>query len=503
MTAAVLCGCSKDYLQTKPTASISANTIMETTENAAMAVNGLNKLMNRQLIGSQGYNGEGTIRLYFGDYPGESMYVANLTGWANTINGEYHANATDTRTYYAWYYYYMIIGNANAVLEKIDDAEGSQADKDYIKAQALSYRAYAYMNLIQLYSVRWMDSNNGAAKGVVLRLDTSTDPMPLSTQGEVYDQIYKDLDDAIALFKSSGKDRKEAYEMGIDVTYAIYARTAITKQDYTKALEMAKLARKNYPLMSNADYLKGFCVENDEWIWYLYNCETETLYYYSYFAYIGFNAAAAQVRSYPKCINREIFEKIPATDLRKKLWLDPGTYKYTTSSGKASTDLQTYAHKYASETFGKDFASNGTAFAYMQFKISTDGQPGIGQLNLFRASEMVLIEAEANYFLNKTAEAQNNLIELVKTSGRDPQYTCTQTGADLLKEIKFQRSVELWGEGFNWFDLKRWGDGLTRHAYADGGNFIASMAVSYGPHDKNEWTWVIPKKETDYNPLIK
>ena len=502
LSALFLCACSEDYLVTAPTGSTAASAIFESTDNAAMAINGLNKLMNRQLIGSQGYNGEGTIRLYFGDYPGETMYVANLTGWVNTINGEYHASATDTRTYYAWYYYYMLIGNANSVITQIDDAEGPDSEKAFIKAQALTYRAYAYMNLIQLYSVRWMDSVNGSAVGVVLRLDTSTGDMPLSTQAEVYNQIYADLDEAISLYKSSGISRSGEQFMGLEVAYATYARAAITKQDYSKALEMAKLARAKYPLMSNADYIKGFCKPTSEWIWYLSNNETETLYYYSYFAYIGYNALASQVRNYPKCINREYFEKIPATDVRKKLFLDPTGYSYTTTTGKASTALQNYAHEYCTSNFGPDFASNGTAFAYMQFKVATDGQPGIGDLCLFRASEMLLTEIEANYFLKNEAAAQAGLVELNKTSGRDPEYTCTKTGEELLKEIKFYRGIELWGEGFNWFDLKRWGDNLVRHTHAEGGNFIASMAVSYGPHEKNEWTWVIPKRETDYNKAI-
>ena len=505
LIALVLCGCGKDYLITVPTGSTSAATIFETTDGAAMAINGLNKLMNRQWIGTQGYNGEGTIKLFYGDYPGETMYVANLTGWVNTINGEYHANNNDTRARYAWHYYYMLIGNANTILDQIDNCEGLETEKQFIKAQALTYRAYAYMNLIQLYAVRWCDSENGNANGVVLRIDTSVDPMPLATQAQVYKQIYDDLDEAITLFKASGINRSDKWQVGLEVAYATYARTAITKQDYAKALEMAGLARAGYPLMSVADYKKGFNAPTSEWIWYLYGCETETLYYYGYFAYVGYNAAASQVRSYPKCINREYFEKIPDTDIRKSLFLDPTGYTWTTSTGKASTALQNYAHTYAQTNFNNDFASNGTAFAWMQFKIATDGQPGIGHLNLFRSSEMLLIEAEAEYFLNHPTNAQNLLVELNKTSGRDPSYACSKTGDDLLKEIKFYRGIELWGEGFNWFDLKRWKDPLTRHTYADGGNFIASMAVSYpatGANSRNEWTWVIPKQETDYNPLI-
>ncbi|WP_232789204.1 hypothetical protein [Sphingobacterium sp. UDSM-2020] len=56
-----------------------------------------------------------------------------------------------------------------------------------------------------------------------------------------------------------------------------------------------------------------------------------------------------------------------------------------------------------------------------------------------------------------------------------------------------------WGEGFDWFDMKRWGDPIIRNAHANGGNFLTSLAVTINPQDKNKWTWSIPLRESDYN----
>lgn len=84
-------------------------------------------------------------------------------------------------------------------------------------------------------------------------------------------------------------------------------------------------------------------------------------------------------------------------------------------------------------------------------------------------------------------------------SGRDEAYNCTKTGTALLNEIKLYRAIELWGEGFDWFDMKRWGDPIVRNAYANGGNFLTSLAVTINPQDKNKWTWAIPLRESDYN----
>lgn len=83
-------------------------------------------------------------------------------------------------------------------------------------------------------------------------------------------------------------------------------------------------------------------------------------------------------------------------------------------------------------------------------------------MNNFRSAEMYLIEAEANCHLgNKDTETQNLLIELNRTSGRNTAYTCTKTGDELLEEVKLYRRIELWGEGFDWFDYKRWKESIV------------------------------------------
>ena len=136
---------------------------------------------------------------------------------------------------------------------------------------------------------------------------------------------------------------------------------------------------------------------------------------------------------------------------------------------------------------GCGFVGSASAFALMES-------------GLF--SEMVLIEAEAQYRLGNEGAARDLLVELNATSGRDPEYTCTATGSDLMEQIKLYRGIELWGEGFNWFDLKRWGDTISRKTYANGGNWMSQYAITIGPNEKNNWTWCIPQHETNYNKGI-
>lgn len=490
--------CSKSYLDTKPTDAVGLESVFETTTNAKLAINGLAKMMTNQYLQSQGFNGEGTIKMWYGNYPGADFYVY-LPGWAPIINATINENTTSIYNYYPWYYYYKIIGNANTILGRIDAAEGQDSEKQFIKAQALTFRAYCYMMLIQLYGNRWSDSQNGTTKAVALRLDESTGEINRSTLNECYDQIYKDLDDAIGMYQSSGMERSDYFETDVNVAYAIYARAALNRQDYVKAEQFSKLARIGYPLMNNSDYKDGFANPTSEWIWSSYGASDETLYFYSFLAYIGYNSNAGAVRGTPKCINKLLFDKIPATDIRKSLFLDPKNYSYNLGTGRASADLTAYGR-----SLYPDIQSNATLYAYMQFKFKANDLPGVGNIPHFRSSEMILIEAESKYFQNKpSTEIQSLLIELNKTSGRDPNYATNKTGEDLLNEIKFYRSIELWGEGFDWFDLKRWGSTLQRTSTDQGGSFPAALAVTIQPEDRNKWTWLIPNKEFDYNSAIK
>jgi hypothetical protein len=498
--ALAMTSCASDYLDTTPESTIGTSTIFENTDNAKLAVNGLSRMMTAQYLDSQGYNGEGTIKTYYGNYPGNDFQKCAYTGWSNTINGRYHERADIAADYYPWYYYYKIIGNANTIILNIDAAEGLEEDKMFIKAQALTFRAYCYMMLSQLYCHRWVDSNNGASRGLPLRLDDSTGDLAASTLGEVYAQIYQDLDDAIANFKASGQDRdaKHNYETNLDVAYAVYARAALTRSDWQNAANYAALARKNYSLMTNNEYNSGFNTTNQEWIWSVYSSQEETLYYYQFFAYQGSNSSASVCRTYPCAISKELYDKLPESDMRRSMWLSPQSGEtYNTTTGKANSALE----KRAKSEYASKLYSTSSIYVYMQFKFQALVQPGVGELNLFRAAEMYLTEAEANCHLGgKDAQTQALLVELNKT--RNPDYTCTKTGNDLLEEVKLYRKIELWGEGFDWFDYKRWKEPISRKTFANGGSFHAQFAVTVAPEDENQWTWVYPNREINYNGAI-
>jgi len=502
LSFAALCftACKKDYLETSPEDQAGTTTILGSTENAEMALNGICKAMTNQYLSTQGLNGEGTILNWYGTFTGNDAQKSNQTGWAALWNSTYHLRKSSIYLYYPWFYYYKLVSNANAIISNIDAATGTDTDKAFLKAQALTFRAYSFFRLAQLYAHRWKDEQ-GNTDGIVLRIDQSTGDIPLSSLTETYAQIYQDLDEAISLYQSSGKNRgsSEFYKPNLEVAYAIYAKAALTREDWSNAKKFAAMARANYPIMSNSEYASGMSVPNNEWIWGVYDASDQTLYYYSFYAYIASNSNAGACRNYPVAISKELIDQIPETDVRRALYLVPSEdeYKECNAAGRSTKTLYTRAWK----EYGDWLYSTSLIYAYMQFKFRNIDNPGVGPFPLIRAAEMYYTEAEADCHLGQEADAQQLLYTVV--SPRDAAYTkSTKTGDDLLTEVKLYRRFDLWGEGNDWFDYKRWGEPIVRKTVQQGGSFHSTFAVTIKPEETNAWTWAIPEKESDYNADI-
>lgn len=529
VSATALTSCGADYLNTNPTESISADAAVATTENAYKALNGIAKSMStQQYAWSQGCAGENRIIALYENYASQDyFYNYYAQGWAPIMNLEYSLRNNTSFDAYPWYYYYTLVGQANTIITRIDNATGDEAMKQFEKASALTFRAYSFEKLLHYYAPRWQDSNNGTAKGICLRLDESTGELAQASMAECYAQIYKDLDEAISLFEQSGKDRgtSEIWIANENVAHAVYARAALAKQDYQTALTHAPLARKGYALMSNADYYAGFCKPTSEWIFGSYGDAQENMWYWSYGTQYSCNGYYANnTANGAGSIDIELTNQIPDNDARKGLFLTPDKFENFDLSDPTVTD--NYYLSYGWMGFSNDAlwdevdayvenrhnssAASSMEHPYKQGYYYVGGQtkfyvfdtPGVGYLPFIRSSEMVLIEAEANYFLGNETAAQAALVELNASTGRDANYTCDKTGEDLFNEIVKYRRLELWGEGFGFSDYKRWNKAISRKSLAQGGSASPAIAVTVKA-DNDNWTWAIPQWESDYNDAFK
>ena len=83
---------------------------------------------------------------------------------------------------------------------------------------------------------------------------------------------------------------------------------------------------------------------------------------------------------------------------------------------------------------------------------------------------------------------------------RDPIF---EVRGDLLTLIKNERLKELIGEGFRFYDLKRYGQGFSR-SEAQNASVTTSNGLNFELSAGNyRWQWPIPQAEIDSNPQIK
>ncbi|MCY4781043.1 RagB/SusD family nutrient uptake outer membrane protein [Sphingobacterium sp. UT-1RO-CII-1] len=464
-----LTSCSKDALQLDPVSRVAPSTVFATTQNAYAAINGMHKYLYSQWHDNQAAGGQSGNMLYMEVLGEDFVMTAQANGWfINEYKWLNHRNAESNINLFNYAFYYAMIGNANAIIANIDGAVGPDEDKNFLKAQALTYRAWSYYQMVQLYGKRYVKGGDNGSLGVPIIKEASLEAKPRNTVEEVYAQVNQDLDEAIILF-GSAKSRPDKSHLNVNVAKGVKARVALTQQNYEVAATNAREAKQGFTLMNPEQYIDGFVsFSNPEWMWGINHRDDQPTYFYSFYAYIG-NFSSTNTRGNPKAINSLLYAKISDTDIRKQLWDPTG----------------------ADNTF--PLAASGVRMPYMTRKFTMPNPNNSnGDLAFMRAAEMFLIEAEALANLTgREVDARKALFDLVIT--RDPDYTLsTKSGAPLIEEILTHRRVELWGEGFRFYDLKRLNMPLNR----EGANHIASLAgVLTVPAGDKRWEFLIPQGE--------
>ncbi len=461
----VLGSCKKEYLDTNPSADVTGEVVFETTQGAQVALDGTYRDLytfntNHDNFGQKAYE-------IVSDLLGEDIVIhAQGYGW---FNGDYQYNSIQTatdnsRSERVWHYYYRTIDNSNRIIAAIDGATGTQEEKDVIKGQALALRAYSYFYLINFFQQTY--KGNETKPGVPLYTEPTSEGKLRGTVQEVYTQIVQDLKDAETLL--TGKNTGHKSHISVSTAQGILARVALQMEDYATAADYAKKARGTIAPMAGDLYNAGFnALSNPEWLWGMeVNVEQATIYA-SYFSHMDNMANGyAGLGSYKK-ITKELYDQIPATDVRKAAFKAPGL-------PGPRPDLTILK-------FRKPNASSWN-----------------GDYLFMRAGEMYLIEAEASARLGNEGNASTVLNTLI--SARNPDYNFTGSGQALLNEILLQRRIELFGEGFRLHDIKRLHIGLNRTVGPGNHGAPSFDAIVYTlPDQSPRFLMRIPQSELNTN----
>lgn len=483
---------------------------------------------------------------YLGEMPGSDCYVSFIHDYHPNWNIFYNQDeGVLTSGEYVWSsamwtYAYALINQSNMMIDLLDKAELTanpifledlRNRWNYYKAQALTLRAHAYLRLLQVYAPRWEDSRDGSALTVPLRISIhdTKDKAPATMQ-EVLDRCYSDLEMAIDLFSKTDYKRQQnnTYEPDVNVAYGTFARVAALRHDWEKVKTMAHEARQGKRIATGEEIFNGYTDYNkDEWIWSHGTDYTFDHKYANWCTWHSCNAYGAVEDNYTNSINRDLYNQIPETDERRDWWLtvdklgvnpkiaylirgvNPKTLQFRDSilKEKAATWLDEHQSKHNLPGNKAYSGENSVLRDGAQVKFWAEGLTGgyrLSQVPYMRATEMYLYEAEACAELGLDAEAQALLMEI--NLPRNPQYSCTLTGQALIDEVRLYRRIELWGEGFCWFDLKRWNLPMKRTAWIEGdvnsGNIPADIAVEVPVSQNNGWRYGVPVVEWDVNKLL-
>jgi hypothetical protein len=466
--------CSEDFLDKIPTDAVDETQATATTVNLFNLLNGIHRSLYIRYEDQNETGIAGVMQAV--DIAGEDIVFPVDNGWFRGVyNWQSMTNPNSGDVRFPYRTFYRINRNANTIINATDAASGPISSKNIVKGQSLVYRAFCHFQLVQLYAKRYVNGTINSQPGIPIILEVSDVKFPRATVEAVYAQINKDLDQAMLLLVGYAKANNSHLDLA--VAQGLKARVALVQGNWAIAADFASKARTGKNLMTMTEYAAGFnTYKNQEWMWGSFINELQTESFANFGAYMSRNFSSTVIRSCPKAINSKLYNLIPPADVRSTIFSRTGQHPNIT--------LVSSARKFP--------------FTSQKFLSVSTGDSRC-DVPYMRAAEMYLIEAEAKANLG-AADAAQVLFNLV--SKRDPSYVLSaKTGAALLSDIYLQRRIELWGEGFRFFDLKRTNSALDRTG-AQHSSAITAGVLSVPAGDKR-WQFLIPQSELNVNPLME
>lgn len=368
-----------------------------------------------------------------------------------------------------WNRYYRFLGPINLIIESIPTAEGTDEDlRNYVKGEALAWRAYSFFKLLQFYSP-YKQNEYGIPLTLTAIKDIGIAKPVRAAQSECFAQILKDCNEVLALLEKTGTHpwnciyRKDFVQAMMAAVYHWKAMSgAAEATDWAQAEKYASAAMNMRSLTNESAVLKALfdCsrvnrmkpFEHDECYirlkegsWRQLLNETFRMAYYA-------ENTEKRVDGIPKPEHLAMFK---ATDIRRQAWF--------TADGRSD-----------------------------KYSLLQDSYGAI--LIPFRLAEMYLIKAEALARQGKAGEAVAVMTEFCKARYTDDQTIPTDADK-LLQLILDQRFCEFYHENdMRWFEMKRLGVKVER--IVEGERYVLL------PNDFR-YTFPIPRRELELNVKMK
>lgn len=357
-----------------------------------------------------------------------------------------------------WRWYYRLASQANTVMSLVPEPETAPEEYVWALGKAHFYRAFAYFDLGRLYlSGSYANNPQGITVPIVTNETVDVANNPRVPAEEVFAFALSDLQKAEEYLEDAPvADRNTPT---LPAVWGMMARLYLETGEWANAETYAKKAQAGFTPLTQTQWLdraNGFNtpVGHNSWIWCTSVTTNDDVVQTGILNWTSF---MSNQTTYGYCgpsrdamsIDRHLYDLIPDSDFRKKSYVKPGA-----TEAEIESDFSNKAY-----LVSKPYIS-------LKFRPSqgNDGNYEIGSASsvpLMRVEEMMLIEAEA--VTRQSAGQGKTLLENFVKTHRDPSYVCAESSTDLVVDaIWVQRRIELWGEGFATFDIKRLNKGITR-----------------------------------------
>lgn len=374
----------------------------------------------------------------------------------------------------AWFNYYSRIKGCNVVLDYVDRVEGTTAEKENLRGQALALRSFYYFMMVNLFGKPYIGTavNPETDLGVplILTAEVNDEPIKRSTVKEVYHQITQDLLQAIPLLSAYGGGN-HLYKFNQTGAKFLLSRVYLYMGNWDGCIQYAdqtlaeKSALKQYNEITSFTYGISVGLTSPEVIWgYGVNAELGSM---------PFGGNQSEVRG-AYSVSDDLLSNFASTDLRLK-------YNFTNT-----VILSTFtAYKGRSAKFAQ---SNTNSMA-------------------FRTAEAYLNRAEA--YIQKALAGDQSGIAKALADLNTLRFNRITTAAyvpinitdvqELYTFCKNERRRELSFENSRWFDLRRWGMPAIQHRFqvTSGSPNVLTLE-----RNDNRYTLGIPAEALSRNPNL-
>lgn len=428
----------EDFLTVVPEVQLSKAIFFKTENDFVQAVNGAYAPLRAY------YNGPAWL---LGELHSDNTFYMRNVLFGAVENSENLAdfsvevsNGTtpNTNVLAAWRQLYLIVARANQVLAPIDAIQFNQDSKNNIKGQALFLRAFAYFHLVRYFGK------------IPLHLipvpDREGSALPLTEEAAVFDQIIKDLTEAVPLLPLKAQQLPGRVTQGSARTLLgdvfVYRRRWLEAEQILAPV----ISSGQYSLM--ASYAMAFPrnstnKNNAESVFEIqYREGPDAVQGTFLYQHLPLPLTVAEVRSLFNTINPQPLDgqgnNIPTPDIiaayePEDLRRNASIMHITVSGRPGPNKLTPIIRKF-------------------QDNHAQHNNHGVNW-PVYRYAEVLLLLAEAQNELGKTGEALGYLNQVRSRAGLPASTAAGQ--AQVREAIFKERRVELAFENKRWFDIMR------------------------------------------------